>query len=165
VTSAIGHTDGVSIRRAERPDLQAVMRIEAASFPQPWPEEAFAYYLDRPGFLVACDPAAPITVVGFVVADTSIQDGRVVGHIKDLAVAPDQRARGIGSALVDAGLDRLAAADVATTRLEVRAGNEPARGLYRGFGFRPVGREEEYYRDGEDAVIMRRDQDLPVADE
>jgi ribosomal-protein-alanine N-acetyltransferase len=141
------------------------MRIERASFPQPWPEEAFAYYLDRPGFLVACDPNAAITVVGFVVADTTIQDGRLVGHLKDLAVAPDARGRGIGSALVERGLDRLAAANVATTRLEVRAGNDPARALYRGFGFRPVGREEGYYRDGEDAVIMRRDRDRADAEE
>jgi len=156
--------DEVSIRPAERKDLQAVMRVEQASFPQPWPQEAFAYYLDRPGFLVACDPRAPIAVVGFVVADTTIQDGRLVGHIKDLAVAPDARGRGIGSALVERGLARLRDADVSTARLEVRANNDPARALYRGFGFRPVGREDGYYRDGEDAVIMRRER-TPAPDD
>jgi ribosomal-protein-alanine N-acetyltransferase len=39
--------------------------------------------------------------------------------------------------------------------LEVRAGNEAAQALYRGFGFDVVGRRPRYYTDdGEDALVM-----------
>jgi len=37
----------------------------------------------------------------------------------------------------------------------VRLGNEPARALYEGFGFRVVGRRPGYYADtGEDALLL-----------
>jgi ribosomal-protein-alanine N-acetyltransferase len=43
----------------------------------------------------------------------------------------------------------------ASATLEVRAGNAKARALYRGFGFRVVGRRKGYYKNnGEDAVLM-----------
>jgi ribosomal-protein-alanine N-acetyltransferase len=39
--------------------------------------------------------------------------------------------------------------------LEVRVSNEPARALYRAYGFHDVGLRKRYYEDnGEDAVIM-----------
>ena len=39
--------------------------------------------------------------------------------------------------------------------LEVRAGNEPAKALYRRFGFAPAGIRKDYYAEvGEDALIM-----------
>jgi ribosomal-protein-alanine N-acetyltransferase len=155
-TTAPAPPDGVGIRRAEGADLPAVLRIERASFPQPWPPEAFEHYCGQPGFLVATDAAAPVSVVGFAVADTTIADGRVDGHLKDLAVHPDHRGRGIGSALLWRALRALDECDVARTRLEVRAGNGAARRLYRRFGFEPVARDSGYYRDGEDAVVMTR---------
>lgn len=45
-TTAPFPEDGDSgIRRAERADLLAIYRIEKASFPQPWPYEAFDRFL------------------------------------------------------------------------------------------------------------------------
>jgi ribosomal-protein-alanine N-acetyltransferase len=48
--------------------------------------------------------------------------------------------------------------------LEVRVGNDPAQGLYRRFGFAPVGVRKNYYAEtGEDAIIMWvRDIDTPA---
>ncbi len=198
VTTAEGTP--VGIRRAERADLLAVMRIERASFTQPWPYDAFERFLDRPGFLVAVEPpdagggegadtagvdrdddgtasAAPGdgdvsgspgsdvsgdlepddvgSVVGFVVADLVRSHGRNLGHIKDLAVHPERRGRGIGSQLLEAGLAVLSPAD--TVKLEVRDHNDAARALYRRYGFEALRRVEGYYDDGDDAIVMVRD--------
>jgi ribosomal-protein-alanine N-acetyltransferase len=46
-----------------------------------------------------------------------------------------------------------------TVLLEVAAGNKSAEELYRAFGFEEISRRRGYYADGEDAVIMRWQED------
>jgi ribosomal-protein-alanine N-acetyltransferase len=154
--------DGLHVRPAERADLVSVVRIERASFPQPWPYDAFTRYLDRAGFLVAVDPSVDPGVgdgstggvVGYVVADRVRDHGRALGHVKDIAVHPDRRGEGVGSTLLSAALSVL---DPAAVKLEVRESNDTARSLYGRYGFRPVKRMPRYYDDGEDAIVMLRD--------
>ncbi len=149
------------VRGATRADLVSVVRIERTAFPQPWPYDAFTRYLDSPAFLVAEDPGADPSVtdgsaggvVGYVVADRVRDHGRVLGHVKDLAVHPDRRGEGIGSALLS---EALAALEATSVKLEVRESNDAARALYGRFGFRPVKRMPRYYDDGEDAIVMLR---------
>jgi ribosomal-protein-alanine N-acetyltransferase len=75
-------------------------------------------------------------------------------HIATIAAHPSWRGCGLGQwlllALLDEGIER--GAVLAT--LEVRVGNAPARGLYKKLGFEEVGQRLNYYRDGEDALIM-----------
>ena len=53
-------------------------------------------------------------------------------------------------ALLDAAMARGAA----TSTLEVRAGNLPAKRLYEKLGYEVAGVRKRYYRDGEDGLIM-----------
>ncbi|WP_418280175.1 ribosomal protein S18-alanine N-acetyltransferase [Halorubrum sp. DTA98] len=141
----------VSVRPAERADLLAVLRIETACFSDPWPYDAFDRFLGEPGFLVA-DRGGE--VVGYAVADSTPNFGRDIGHLKDLAVRPDSRGRGIGRALLCAALSTLRAQGAAVAKLEVREHNEVARSLYADEGFDPIRRLPRYYRDGEDALVL-----------
>lgn len=145
---------GIAIRRAERADLLDVFRIEEASFPEPWPYAAFERFLGEPGFLVA---AQGVAVLGYAVSDVTPNHGRDVGHLKDLAVRPEDRNRGIGRRLVTRALVRMAAQGATTAKLEVRESNEPARSLYRAAGFEATRRLPRYYQDGEDALLMTLD--------
>ena len=198
--------DGVAIRPAERADLLPVLRIEQASFPQPWPYQAFEGFLGEPGFLVAVgrgtgddaewtgtddvgdtvgdgesDARSPgdrgagsgvggvadagglalgdagDEVRGYVVADVVSEFGRTVGHVKDIAVHPGWRGRGIGTRLLDRALSVLAAGGARRAKLEVRAGNREAQKLYRSFGFSPDHVVSGYYDDGEDALLFVAD--------
>jgi ribosomal-protein-alanine N-acetyltransferase len=142
------------IRRAERADLLAIYRIEKASFPQPWPYEAFDRFLDQPGFLVAVEGDA---VVGYVVSDVVPNHGRSFGHVKDIAVHPERRGLGYGRRLLAHALTRLAEQDATSVKLEVREGNDPAIALYHDFGFQALRRVEGYYEDGSDAFVMVRE--------
>jgi [ribosomal protein S18]-alanine N-acetyltransferase len=74
-----------------------------------------------------------------------------------VAVAPASRGRGIARQLIAAGFEHLRAAGVASCFLEVRPANASALALYRALGFEPSGRRRAYYRDGSDALILRRD--------
>lgn len=170
-------TDDVRVRDAERADLLAVHRIERASFPSPWPMAAFERHLSSPAFLVAVDeddaesgadaggdaPASAsidaASVLGYVVADLVPNHGRPLGHVKDLAVHPERRGEGVGSALLARALRELRCESADSVKLEVRVGNEGARSLYGDFEFEPLRRVPRYYDDGEDAIIMVRQLD------
>lgn len=98
---------------------------------------------------------------GHVVGVATVNVATDEAHLLDLAVAVDHRRRGIGARLV-AAVREVARDERGATAmtLEVRAGNAPARSLYRRLGFDEVGRRPAYYPDGgpdggrEDAVIM-----------
>lgn len=145
--------DEHAIRPAERADLLAVVSIEKASFPQPWPYDAFERFVDEPGFLVAQQNGA---VAGYVVADVTHTIGRSLGHVKDIAVHPSHRGCGVGSALLSRSLAVLAAHGADSVKLEVRQSNEGAKRLYRRFGFEPLRLVTGYYADDEDAIVMIR---------
>lgn len=91
-------------------------------------------------------------VVAFLLA-------RIVADEAELllvAVRPEQRRRGLGRALLDALDAEGRAAGVASTFLEVAAGNAGAIALYRARGYVEVGRRPNYYGANNDAVLMRR---------
>jgi len=62
-----------------------------------------------------------------------------------IAVAPAQRRRGVGTALIRAAIAECSTGNIAKLHLEVRAGND-AVGLYRAHGFTKVGERRAYYR-------------------
>jgi ribosomal-protein-alanine N-acetyltransferase len=153
----------VRIRRAVHGDLAAMLRIERASFSDPWSAEtlATALSLERMLVLVAGESGvAPgdgaARLVGYVVALVVAPDA----EIADLAVAPDARRRGVGRALLGRVVDELTSMEVRTVHLEVRESNLAARTLYASTGFRAVGRRRGYYRQPfEDALLLRREID------
>jgi len=59
--------------------------------------------------------------------------------VAELAVAKDRRGRGIGRALLEAAMGRLAGRDEPRVALYVTVGNDPATNLYRSIGFTQVG--------------------------
>jgi [ribosomal protein S18]-alanine N-acetyltransferase len=151
------------IRRAVRGDLAGMLRIEQASFADPWTVDslATALSLDRMQVLVAESDEkgrqggdASSGLLGYVVA-------LVVGmeaEIADLAVAPEARRLGIGRALLERVVAELGTAAVRTVYLEVRESNQAARTLYESNGFESVGRRRGYYRSPvEDALVLRRE--------
>jgi len=151
------------IRRAVRDDLAGMLRIEEASFADPWTIDslATALSLERMQVLVAESvgegnqggDAAP-GLLGYVVA-------LVLGpeaEIADLAVAPESRRLGIGRALLERVLAELGEAGARTVYLEVRESNQAARALYEANGFGSAGRRRGYYRHPvEDALVLMRE--------
>lgn len=143
----------VSVRAATDGDLPAVVAIERLSFGDAWTRGMFAYHLGEPSsdtFLVACDAAR--SVVGYAIA-------RVIeteSELFNIAVHPASRGTGLGSVLLDAVMQRCAAAGAEEIWLEVRASNHVARALYSGRGFVMAGRRKGYYNSPrEDALVLR----------
>ncbi len=132
-------------------DIPDVHRIEAASFPMPWPDYAFRQELDSnrlARYLVvrAGDEAVAYAGVWLMVDEA---------HVTTFAVLPSWRRRGVGARLLLAMMQMAVDIGARVATLEVRLSNVAARELYRRFGFRPVGLRPRYYSDnGEDALIM-----------
>lgn len=141
----------LTIRAATQADLPAIQRIEELSFSTPWSETNFRHYLDAPAFFVA---ERRQTIAGYVFGDQPPQFDSAAGHIKNFAVAPDDRNKGIGTRLLTRALVALSVAGAQTVTLEVRRSNTDAQRLYRRVGFSLAGVDPDYYANGEDAIIM-----------
>ncbi|ASJ02160.1 ribosomal-protein-alanine N-acetyltransferase RimI [Thermococcus profundus] len=140
----------VGIRPARLFDIPEVMRIERASFREQYPRGIFLTFLENnpDTFLVAEYNGRIIGyVMGYLRPDLE-------GHIMSIAVDPEYRGNGIGSALLREVIERLINRGARYIGLEVRVSNEKAIKLYERFGFRKVKRVIGYYSDGEDAYYM-----------
>lgn len=91
-------------------------------------------------------------MIGYVIARRAADEGEIL----NLGVATGERGHGVGRALVERALARLAAGGVRVVFLEVRESNAVARRLYQSLGFTEVARRAGYYRRPvEDAVVLR----------
>jgi ribosomal protein S18 acetylase RimI-like enzyme len=102
---------------------------------------------------------------GAIVGDLGLHAASPDAVWLGMSVARDWRGRGVGSALLAAGIEWARERGFRAVRLEVFPHNEPALALYRKFGFVEVERLERRYRrrSGElwDALVMR----LPLDDD
>ena len=151
----------LELRRLELADLDAIERIEKASYPTPWSRSMFASELAKPSSLSfgAVDEAGEL--VGYLVLSRYVD----AWHVMNVAVAPEKRRHGVASALLRRLLDLTKDDAQRGYTLEVRVSNAGAISLYERFGFRPKGVRRGYYTDNrEDALIMWRDADPAQAE-
>ena len=134
--------------------LNEVAALELACFSRPWSRQMLAEELDNEcaAFLVAEDAATGEAVgyAGLLVAADE-------GYITNVAVDPSRRRQGVAAQLLQVFDDFAKGNRLAFLTLEVRPSNAAAIALYRGFGFREVGRRRNYYDlPKEDALILTR---------
>jgi [ribosomal protein S18]-alanine N-acetyltransferase len=90
-------------------------------------------------------------IAGFVI---SYRAPGNVGHVVTLDVAAEHRRSGVGRALMEEVMRRLARCHVKKYRLEVDARNTAAAAFYESFGFRESRRLPDYYGDGREGIEM-----------
>lgn len=139
------------IRPASFADAAAMAAVERRCFSDPWPLEGFRQVFDTPGAVALVMSDADDTVAYFLARE-------ILGtaEVLNLAVVPEYRGRGLGGALLDAGLAAVRSRGGTEIFLEVRASNDVAQALYASRGFRVDGRRRGYYRrPDEDALVLR----------
>lgn len=95
-------------------------------------------------------------VAGFVVAGLEDTGENIYGHLCNLGVSPKYRRRGIGKLLVSR-VEHQCALELATgVQLEVRVSNTGAQRFYQKMGYHPVFGIDQYYANGEDALVMMK---------
>jgi ribosomal-protein-alanine N-acetyltransferase len=139
------------IRPMTEDDLDAVMEIENASYSLPWKRNHFQNEIEARYSL-------PVVVV---------ESNRVIGYaclmslfeeaqILDIAVAPEQRGRGIAQLLMGYAITVSRQEGAEVMALEVRASNSAAIALYEKLGFKRTGVRAKYYEGVDDALLMEK---------
>ncbi len=147
----------VVLRRASPGDLDAILRIEAAVFGNPWAPQAYLDEIERPMAHVEVAAEPDGHVVGFSCTWHVVAAGETEAHLLRIAVDPQRQRQGIGGDLLRGVLERAAQGGGCRVLLEVGASNLPARRLYEALGFVEIGRRVAYYKaPPDDAVVMAR---------
>lgn len=132
-------------------DLDAVERIERASYAAPWSRSMFAGELAKPGSLCLGAFAEAAALAGFLVVSRYVD----AWHVMNLAVAPESRGTGLATALMRRLFELTADDGNRGYTLEVRVSNAAAIRLYERLGFKAKGVRRSYYTDNrEDALVM-----------
>ncbi|MFV2038843.1 MAG: ribosomal protein S18-alanine N-acetyltransferase [Acidimicrobiales bacterium] len=140
----------IEISELRRSHLRDVMRIDALVYPTPWSRKLWITELRRENrvYLAAHRGEMLVGYVGALVAEEDV-------HVMTIVAAPDHQQLGVGTRLLIEVITRGVDAGCTALTLEVRAGNEPAKALYRRFGMAPAGIRRGYYEpDKEDALVM-----------
>lgn len=145
-------SEGVLIRRMEPADVEAVSRIEAECFSQPWSAAAYRDALADEKYLYLCAEAE-----GQIVGMCGMLQILDEGDISNVAVTEHMRGKGIAGSMLAELLARGAERGIRDFTLEVRVSNLAAIRLYESHGFRPEGIRPGFYEEPrEDAMIMWR---------
>lgn len=149
--SDVDASRAVEVRPMRADDIAAVATIERDTFSTPWQPDTFESLLDRPGVELIVLESPTDGLIGYAVLWCILDQG----ELANVAVSPEWRGRGLGRYLIGRVLDAARERGVTKMFLEVRASNERAAEIYRGFGFTEVGLRRDYYSDPrEDARIM-----------
>jgi ribosomal-protein-alanine N-acetyltransferase len=139
----------VTIEPAGPADLDAIHRIEAASFPAPWRREFFCAELESEGrFAIVARREGEI--VGYLFAMWIFDEM----HVNKIAVDERVRRQGIADLLMARCFEFAEEHEVRSISLEVRRSNSGAQDFYRHLDFEPKYVRPRYYPDGEAAVVM-----------
>jgi ribosomal-protein-alanine N-acetyltransferase len=137
-----------------RRHLRGVMAIERQVYPRPWSPNLFLSEMSdmrNRTYLVA---RLGKDVVGY----GGVMSYGDEAHITTIAVDPLHHRRKVGTRLMHELVSEGIRMGARAVSLEVRMSNLAAQGLYRTFGFRPVGVRKGYYQEtGEDALVMWAD--------
>lgn len=139
------------IRRADEPDLPAILAIEEKSFATAWTEDFFRHELHNPisrFYVLEKDKKIVGYIIIWIVADES--------HIANIAVHPEFRSAGLGGKLLNFAFEIAQRNGAKTITLEVNEHNEAARRLYEKYRFSVTGRRSHYYENKDDALILTR---------
>ncbi|MFW6437304.1 MAG: GNAT family N-acetyltransferase [Halococcoides sp.] len=130
-------THKVDIRDIQPDDRTHLSAIQQAALDAPSPR-LLAAAVDGLGIGLVAVTDRPVGYAYALLGDD-------VAYVPEIAVEPSRYRQGIGTALLEALLARVAAAAVAEIRLTVRATDERARAFYRTNGFSEREHMPDYY--------------------
>jgi len=158
--AVVARVGGYDIRRCDREDIPSVINTNMDTLPEHYSDyfyyEILAEFPET--FLVAEIDGA---LVGYVMCRIEYGFSHLKrlglarkGHVVSIAVKPEHRGKGIGTALMRASQDAMVAKTATESYLEVRVTNSEAIALYQRLGYAVSSRLEAYYKDGEAALVM-----------
>ena len=149
---------GIEIRHAASKDLSDIVKIEKSCFVDPWTKPIFKIMLRNPSLndkdqgshnfyvCVLLDE-----ILGYIIWENEYiyrnddESISFIGHIMNLAIAPDKRRKGFGRMLIEFAFKEMRDGGINNCYLEVRENNFPAISLYEIVGMSYSKRLKNYY--------------------
>lgn len=158
--AVVARVGDYEIRRCERDDIQAVIKINAETLPEHYSDyfyyEILAEFPET--FLVAELGGA---LIGYVMCRIEYGFSHLKrlglarkGHVVSIAVTEQHRGKGVGTVLMQTSQEAMTSKTATESYLEVRVTNSEAITLYQRLGYKVTSRLEAYYKDGEAALVM-----------
>ena len=141
-----------TIRLAHAEDLDLLVELERACLPDFWRKNTLQSLMNEARYLVLI-----VEDFGYLIGWSAAG----VAEIERVGVVPARRGCCWGEALVREAVSAFSNRNAREIWLEVGESNGAARALYAKCGFEESGRRRDYYDDGEDAILMKRE--LPAA--
>ena len=144
--------------RTARPDDRARLRDLQRHLREP-NSPLLEYAIEGPPLVLVSTATEQSTddstdgLAGYLVA---FHDGEA-SYVAELVVAPDYQREGRAKRLLAVAFDRLRDEGCSRVRLVVHPENDAARRLYESRGFEEVAREENFYADGSEGIVLGRD--------
>ena len=135
--------------RWSKEDVKELAEIERVTFSSPWSEWAIESEIRNSIFC-----GETLKVDGKIVGYFGFLRILDEGHILNIAVRPEERGKGYGTAIMQRMTERAREFGLSRMTLEVRASNAVAIHLYQNFGFAEEGKRPNFYDDGETALIL-----------
>lgn len=139
----------MEIRASLPADASEIALAEKEIFPDPWSERDIINTISTEGAM--CYTALDGNkVIAYLI-------GRQIppeGEIYRIATLPHKRGQGIAYRLLDYAVKCERGRGLESLFLEVRENNEPARRLYKSYGFKQIGVRKNYYTNPTDNAIV-----------
>jgi ribosomal-protein-alanine N-acetyltransferase len=154
--------DVFELRKFTMNDLGSVTQINQLCLPENYTDFFYVDLYRRfpETFIVA---EADAKVVGYIMCrvEVGLSNLRLPGlvkkgHVVSVAVLPEYRRKGLGTALVTKAMEGVQMYGAKQFYLEVRVTNEQAISLYKKLGLEVARTVHGYYADGEDACVMSK---------
>jgi ribosomal-protein-alanine N-acetyltransferase len=130
-------------------DLAFVSEIENGAYSEPWSDQLLLESLGAPmthSFGLFCGSE----LLAYAIFQVVLEEG----HLLNLAVHPKHQSKGYGGMILEKMLQKAYDEGARRVFLEVRPSNERALELYRKRGFLTLKRRENYYANGEAALVL-----------
>ncbi len=140
-----------SVKPIERQHIRQIAKLEEVCFSEPWSENGLLEaYCAGTKFFVAERGGK---VLGYVGISCILDEG----YITNVAVFPEERNRGVATAILEHIFRLAEEIRLSFVSLEVRQSNSGAIALYEKLGFLTEGRRKNFYTaPKEDALIMTK---------
>lgn len=145
----------INLRPMSESDIEQVYLIETKTHITPWDKKIIrdCVWIGYDCRILELNQDNHTQIAGYIISRIKNR----VCHILNLCIDKPLQMQGLGRALLVIFLSLLEQKDVVDSIiLEVRQSNKVALHLYSSFGFKEIEIKKEYYKDKEDAIILKK---------
>jgi ribosomal-protein-alanine N-acetyltransferase len=147
------------IRQYHADDLETIFRLDQLCFSERFrfDRESMREFVEAPGAITLIAEDVHGELVGFSITHLEETANGMRAYVVTLDVALESRRNGVAGKLMEESERRVATAGATRTELHVFVKNEEAIRFYEGRGYLRLRLRADFYGDGVDAWVYRKD--------